>query len=53
MNKYEYRIKKNKIIRRRNKILTAAFTLMVFSWGFYIGNKLASQKNTEQNAVVA
>ncbi len=53
MNKYEYRIKKNKIIRRRNKILTAAFTLMIFFWGFYIGNKLASQKNTEQNAVVA
>ena len=46
MNKYEYRIKKNKIIRRRNRIIVVLFTMMVFFWGFYMGNKLASQKNT-------
>lgn len=46
MNKYEYRIKKNKTVRKRNRILVVLFTVVIFLWGFYMGNRIASQKNT-------
>ncbi|MFL0196731.1 polysaccharide deacetylase family protein [Clostridium sp. WILCCON 0269] len=46
MNKYEDRIRKNKIIRRRNRVVMVAFLVIVFSWAFFIGTKLASRKTS-------
>ena len=45
MNKHEDRIKKNRIIRRRNSIIIGILFLCAFGWAFFVGTKVASKKH--------
>lgn len=50
VEKYENRIKKNKIRKRRNAVLTIVSVALLFSLGFFIGGKVSHNKNVVVSA---
>jgi peptidoglycan/xylan/chitin deacetylase (PgdA/CDA1 family) len=50
MEKYEKRIEKNKLRKRRNMVLTGISLIFLFSFGFFIGEKMSHSKNVVVSA---